>query len=195
MRIVDMRPAFNATRARTKPVRAIVVHHTQTKTPEGTRRVLRENGLSTHAEIDTDGTVYLYVDTDRVAFHGGHVNDFSIGLDFTHMAGEPFTKEQIEAGRELIHDWADHYAIPLKVPPDRCKGDPRGSCKPPESGKVLVGWGYGVLRHRDFYRTICPDELDVEKMIGSGVGIGGLVVVGALTIAGIAGGVWWSTRR
>lgn len=138
---IDVLRNFLASRARRSKVTTIVLHATGGESATGAISWLRKIGLSYHYVIAKDGTVYKAVPYGREAFHAGksvgpdgpNVNRYSIGISFANRndGKDPYTKEQIEAARELIKDLADalpdvvwltaHYAIS----PGR-KSDPRG---------------------------------------------------------------------
>jgi len=57
------------TRARSKPVRQIILHHDACRSAADCIRVLQYRQLSTHCIIDNDGTVVQVADLGRVAWH------------------------------------------------------------------------------------------------------------------------------
>jgi len=57
------------TRARTKPVRQIILHHDACRSAADCIRALQFRQLSTHCIIDNDGTVVQVADLGRVAWH------------------------------------------------------------------------------------------------------------------------------
>ena len=77
-------------RARTGTPRFIVIHHAMCASPACTYGTLKKRGLSTHYEVDKDGSIIEYVDPMEVAFHsrGKNVNAKSIGIDITGKGGE-----------------------------------------------------------------------------------------------------------
>lgn len=81
----------------------------------------RESGVSYHALVDRDGTVYRFVETARRAWACGKstfagrsdVNDFSVSLAFANRNdGEPYTELQYQVGAALTAEWMKkHPAI------------------------------------------------------------------------------------
>lgn len=174
MRILDMRPAFRGGFGeRREPPRIIILHHTQTASPDRTRRVLSDRGLSTHVEVDRAGDVLLYLDpaTDT-AWHAGTPNNApSIGIDATHMQGQSWPAAQLEALAWIVGHYAGEFGIPLVTAPDRCVIAPEPGCQGPLStAPELVAMGYGVGRHRNVKATECPDDLPVEDVVRRALG-------------------------
>jgi len=107
---------------RTKPVTCIVCHHTVTRTPEATQRVLRARGVSTHYEVGPDGSVYEYLDpATRVAWHARAWNSVSVGVDLTGPPGRtdcdpvmPYPEMQVAAFAALVRDLARRFGIPVE---------------------------------------------------------------------------------
>lgn len=155
----DLSPAFPRDNwsARTKPPKAIIIHHTVTATAATTLRVLKERGLSTHFEVDQKGNVYRYLDPAKAtAYHAGGANTASIGIDITHRSGAPFPEAQVVAARVLVQELANTFNIALKVAPDNAK-------------RKLNEWiagGYTLLRHRNVNKTACPEHFPIDRMIG-----------------------------
>jgi N-acetylmuramoyl-L-alanine amidase len=107
----------------------IVVHCTELPTLQmarefGEREVLTETktGLSGHYYVDRDGTVYRYVNDDRVARHVIGFNVNSVGIEVVNLGRypnwfhsnhqdchEPYTPEQIVAVRSLLRRLKEQY--------------------------------------------------------------------------------------
>jgi hypothetical protein len=94
-------------------INGVVIHHTATSNPVSTFRVLKERGLSTHFEIDKEGTVWQYADpvTDW-AFHAGDQNKYKIGIDLT---GPSFRPIQYDILAQLIKTLAKEIGFEIKV--------------------------------------------------------------------------------
>jgi len=196
MRLVDMRPAFTrGYSTRRRPPRFIMLHHTNTPHAARTRAVLAKRGRATHIEVTGDGNVLLYLDpATKSAWHAGSGNNAdSIGIDFTHMPGEPFTPAQIAAGRWIVHQLAAQFAIPLTVAPDRCVIDPTDArcLAGVTTVPALVAAGYGVGRHRNVHATACPDDLPIEQLVASTSASGSGVVAPLVTAGAIAAGLYF----
>ena len=138
---------LNSRRRRGAP-KFIVIHHSVTKSPEGTFRVLKHKGISIHFEVDKAGTIYKYVDPSRVAFHskGKNVNAKSIGIEITHL-GQAMTGPQLSSLRALVTHLCNKYNIPQVTAPDGQRFD--GDTLPKE---------IGIARHRNFRATGCPGK-------------------------------------
>jgi hypothetical protein len=121
-------------------------------------------GLSTHYEVDQEGVVYRYLDpATAVAYHAGaSANGLSIGIDLTHQGDDPWPAAQIEAAAELVQALCSRHGIPREAPPDRA---PKGrAVEAPRPLAAYVAAGYGVVRHRDVYATLCPGELPFYRL-------------------------------
>lgn len=141
---------------RTKTIQWIVIHHTYTRNTRDTRRILNARGLSTHYEAAHDGVILNYLEPSRkVAYHAGWVNSRCIGIDVTHMPGDEFPLAQTEGLAELIaYLWHKFPTISRTLAPD-------GKRFPRDSAELHQ---YGVMRHRNVGKTICPDNLDLEAV-------------------------------
>lgn len=126
---------FGSMKTRLKPT-AIVIHHTATSSPKRTREALIKKGYSTHFEVDKDGTIYQYRETDLMCSHCGSANCHSIGIDCTHLEGKEFPIEQLQAVRELVEYLCAQYNIP----------------------QVVHEQLSGVYPHRALGSTQCPDS-------------------------------------
>ena len=143
------------------PPSMIVVHHSDTGSATVTKRVLTGRGLSTHYEVDRDGTVFEYLDPAKfVAWHcGGGVNSRSIGIDITHHGDQAFTPEQVKAASELLHYLCGMFGIPPVVAPDT------GMCDRDAHNRAIVPAGYGIFRHRNICNTECPADFPMEAAV------------------------------
>jgi hypothetical protein len=139
---------------RTKPVKGIVIHWTNTETPNETVRILKARKLATAFEVDQQGRTYQYINpaTHYTDSTGNGSNDSTIAIDLTHVPGEPWSTEQVKGTIDLIKSLADSFNIPIKVAPD-------GQVKSWASWDAL---GYTVFRHRNFKPTDCPGDFPLE---------------------------------
>ena len=188
MDLVDLRPAFDNYSERRRPPRIIIVHHTSTPHPANTREVLARRGLSTHAEVTKEGLILLYLDAATTAsWHAGSPNNSdSIGIDLTHLQDEPFPQAQLDALAWLLRYYADTFAIPLTLAPDRCVITHAPGCGDLTDAPALIRQGYGVARHRNVHTTICPDNLPLEQVVAAArsTGGGGGILLPALAAVG-----------
>lgn len=156
--VIDLAPAFSNTRPRKKPVQFIVIHHTDTMTHNGTLAVLRDRGLSTHFEVEKDGTIYRYLDPKTtIAEHGGWTNDHSIGIDVTHKSGAPFPELQVQAVAALVADLCQQFGIPGTPAPDGPRWD----------SLAELPTKYGIFRHRNVRPTACPEAFPLDRLANS----------------------------
>ena len=155
---------FPKLKKRPKPPTAIVIHHTCTKTPERTRKVLKDQGYSTHYEIDRDGTVYQYADPMEIACHVGSANVHAIGVDITHVSHGEFTEAQYGSYIELMDMLCDRYGIKKEV------------------HEVLEGiWPHGALGN-----TECPQGFEIRRYVGAIEGVDFDVVRRVCELIGVA---------
>lgn len=158
-------------RARIEPPSVIILHHTDTDTAAITRRVLKNRKLSTHFEVEKDGTIYRYLDPrTQTAFHAGSRNSQSIGIDVTHRAGAPFPAVQVEAVHRLVRSLCAEFGLQVKVAPDNVRyfealKDNQGAYLRDDSGRrkykyhPLPHHEYSIYRHSHCNSTRCPDGL------------------------------------
>jgi len=134
---------------RSKRIEGVVVHHSDTKNPDTTTRVLESRGLSTHYEVSSSGQIYEYGDpTEQVAWHcGGGVNHRSIGIDATHRSKKAWPDDQVVAVNQLLTWLCKLYGLPLVTAPDKSLG----------KGGLSAEWG--IYRHRNLAATACPEDL------------------------------------
>lgn len=121
---------------------AIIIHHSCTSTPEKTRKELKKKGCSTHFEVDTDGTIYQYVDVMKIASHCKGVNSHVIGIDATHVKDAPFPDVQINALNELVTWLCSEWNIE----------------------QVVHSEIKGIWPHRALGDTVCPQALPMERL-------------------------------
>ena len=138
----DYMGCFGEMRKRLTP-RAIVIHHTCTRTPKGTRATLKTSNCSTHFEVDKDGTIYQYRECNLQCSHCGSNNFHCIGIDVTHMEGAEFPAAQVAAVRELVLYLCAAYNIPCTVYDDLPAG---------------------IYSHRAIGNTKCPDNFPLEAL-------------------------------
>lgn len=109
--------------------------------------------VSAHFVIHRDGGLLQFVSCDRRAWHAGRsswrgrddCNDFSIGVEFEGLEGEPFEAAQYAALATLARALARRYPIEAvagheHVAPGR-KGDPGAGFDWPRLRKLLAGVG------------------------------------------------------
>lgn len=163
----DPLPFYNE---RKTPVDMLLLHCSARNT-ENMLKILRQQELSCHYIIDTDGTVTSVVDESKRAWHGGlgswgnilsDINSHSVGIELCHpdLGQSPYPQKQIEALTELALDIVRRHNIPpynivghSDTAPSR-KADP-GKCFP---WRRLAQSGLGV-----WYDT---EADDIEKSIG-----------------------------
>lgn len=146
---------------RGKPL-CIVTHHTCTSTANRTFDVLSKRNLSTHYEIDQSGQVLQYLEPDkRVASHAGPYNEQSIGIDLTHMEGEPFTSQQMVSYSILVRWLCGRFSIEQAIAPEHAKYYKTAN------NNTLPTAKYGVYRHSNLAATRCPDGAPMEIYLNS----------------------------
>lgn len=72
----------------------------------------RESEVSYHFLIQRTGQIYRLVNEERRAWHAGKsiwrgradCNDYSIGIGFSNLKGEPYTDSQYEQGGQLLRE-------------------------------------------------------------------------------------------
>jgi len=132
----------------------IVIHYSYTRSPKTTVRVLNKRGLSTHYEVDQEGNVHKYADPgSTVTFHGGKMNNYSIGIDVTSTG--TFSSEQISAARQLVTSLCRSFGIPQVVAPDGVKYT---------NIRQIQKAGVGILRHRNLRPTACPGKFPMDRL-------------------------------
>jgi len=141
----------------------MVIHHTMTSSPQKTLNSWPPRGTrvaSTHYEIDTDGTIYEYLDPAKwTAWHAGSktsraasgINGLSIGIDLTGNFREipEESSAQIRSLVSLVNTLSSQFGIPLKVYTGKKK----------MTGAAAVAQGYGITLHRTHANTGCPGKL------------------------------------
>ncbi len=156
VQVIDKNPAFSHRSARTKPVSAIVIHHTVTGNPKATERVLEQRGFSTHFEVAQDGTVIRYLDPAQwVALASNWANDRSIGIDVTHLSHAAWPAVQVDAVARLVAELREQFpGIAAGVAPDGVRYD----------SWHQVPATVGLLRHRNVHATECPEDFPMERL-------------------------------
>lgn len=97
-------------------VRRVTVHWTVTRSASHTWRVAwsTRRSVSTHFEINWDGTIYQLLDVIWHAFHSGvgTINDLTIGVDLTNPVGQKATArwneklvEMNQTPRPVVDEW------------------------------------------------------------------------------------------
>ena len=132
----------------------IVIHHAVCQTSECTFGTLKERNLSTHYEVEKDGTIIKYVDPSAVAWHAGQgFNGRSIGIDLTGL-GEESTSAQKSAMQALVSKLCSQYSIPQIVAPDGVKY---------KNDDEIISSGVGIVRHRNVRSTACPGGFPMSQ--------------------------------
>ena len=153
----------------------MVIHHTMTSSPQKTLNSWPPRGTriaSTHYEIDTDGTIYEYLDPAKwTAWHSGSktsrdasgINGLSIGIDLTGNFREipEESSSQIRSLVSLVNTLSSRFGIPLKVYTGKKK----------MTGAAAIAQGYGITLHRTHANTGCPGKLAdlLPHLFGGGV--------------------------
>jgi hypothetical protein len=73
-----------------------------------------QSRVSAHYVISRDGRVFSLVDDDKRAWHAGHRwgNDATIGIEISHIAGQDYPVEQLQACAMLCVKLIQRYNIP-----------------------------------------------------------------------------------
>lgn len=117
-------PSLNFDTVKVNEVKGIILHHTCEPTAQASLDVLtsKERGVSAHIVIDYDGTRYILVDPERVAWHAGYsllhgrekCNDWTLGIEFQgDTTVEPLTQDQIDSAIEWMLPLIAKYNIPI----------------------------------------------------------------------------------
>lgn len=137
----DFVGCFGRPKSHIKPT-AIIIHHTCTSSPKRTREALKRQGLSTHFEVDKDGTIYQYSEMDSLCYHCGSSNFTAIGIDVTHAKDAPWPEEQVEAVR-----WLVEYV-----------------CKECDIKHYVQTRLEGIYPHKAIGQTACPQDFPMERL-------------------------------
>jgi hypothetical protein len=157
---------------RVRPIRGIVIHHSDTANPAQTARILQSRKLSTHFEVSATGKVYQYGDPlDWVAWHAQVPNGTSIGIDLTHRGlTAPFPKAQIDAAGRLIATLCRLHGLQPRISTarawDRSSDHPLRTLGAGADERPVALWGdgAGVTLHRQWAATACPGPLDIDAL-------------------------------
>lgn len=117
-------PSLNFDTVKVNEVKGVILHHTCEPTAQASLDVLtsKERGVSAHIVIDYDGTRYILVDPERVAWHAGFsllhgrekCNDWTLGIEFQGDTKiEPLTQDQIDSAIEWMLPLIAKYDIPI----------------------------------------------------------------------------------
>lgn len=123
---IGLNPPLASRERKEQPI-MIVLHATAGGSAQSSIDWLRKQGLSYHFIVERDGSVYICVPKERVAFHVGTgvgpkivlgkvvqangVNERSIGVCMANRQnGEPYTPEQVAACNTLCHELARKVA-------------------------------------------------------------------------------------
>lgn len=79
----------------------------------GDYTVIKRGGLAHFLIGLNEGQWVQFADTDNYQWHAGGANDWSVGIEFSGMQGDPLTAWQLDRGRAVIHWLAGVYNIPL----------------------------------------------------------------------------------
>ena len=132
----------------------IVIHHAVCPTSQCTFNTLKQRNLSTHYEVDKDGSIIEYLDPmSTVAWHAGSgFNHDSIGIDLTGHGDSP-TGAQKQSIRALVTRLCTAFSIPQVVAPDGVKF---------KNADEIIELGIGIVRHRNVKATGCPGNFPME---------------------------------
>lgn len=110
---------------RRSPIKAVVVHSTETASPASAKNIIRSwnnsgpNHAGTQFIVDRDGIIYLTVSDPIVGtFHvnsfitkEGVKNDNSIGIEIVRTGRQQYTPAQLASVSRLVHYLLDRYKI------------------------------------------------------------------------------------
>lgn len=100
-----------------RPIYQILVHHGATPSYKVTFSTLKQRGLSSHFEVEKDGTIYQYLDPGKfIAFHATNNNNYAIGIDLSGPAPD-FTPLQLDRLADLICVLSARYGVQLYIDP------------------------------------------------------------------------------
>lgn len=111
---------------RRSPIKAVVVHSTETASPASAKDIVRSwnnsgpNHAGTQFIVDRDGIIYLTVSDPSIGtFHvnsfitkEGVKNDNSIGIEIVRTGKQTYTKPQLASVSRLVHYLLDRYQVP-----------------------------------------------------------------------------------
>jgi hypothetical protein len=118
----------NFSKGKMSAVKGLVVHVAQSTTLGGVfswfnnpKQKVKNNGVdvhisvSAHFGIDTDGTVWQFVDTDDMAFAQGPGNSSWISVENVGFSGNSLTEAQIASAGNLFFWINETYSVPLSL--------------------------------------------------------------------------------
>jgi hypothetical protein len=148
---------------RTRSIRGIVFHHSDTPNPASTVRALNSKRNSTHYEVSAAGQVYWYGDPlEKVAWHTGTANGSAIGIDGTHRAGRVWPVEQQRMIRRVLAVLCLWHGLEPQWSnaPLWRKGAGATELRTDAGAESKALWGGvgDVTVHRQWAATACPDN-------------------------------------
>ena len=143
MKIIDDRSRVRFARLKRKAAPSeIILHHSWTRTLDKCITVLKNKGCGTHYAIDRDGSVHWLADESyRVNHCVGH-NEKAIGIDLIRGAGQSITDKQYESLNDLLVELVDKFDLRFPVLHENV-----------------------IFYHRDFRTTLCPGDLDDDRIL------------------------------
>lgn len=117
-------PSLNYDTVKVNEVKGVILHHTAEPNVQCSLDALTspKRSASSHIVIDTDGTRYLLVAPERVAWHAGYsllhgrekCNDWTLGIEFQgNTLEQPLTQDQIDSAIEWLLPLIAKYDIPV----------------------------------------------------------------------------------
>lgn len=95
-------------------IEGITLHTTEGTFPHDANWLCNpQSRVSAHYVIDRGGGIYQLVDDDKRAWHAGHTwgNNHTIGIEISHIAGQDYPNEQLQACAMLCADLIGRYNI------------------------------------------------------------------------------------
>ncbi|MEO0588021.1 MAG: N-acetylmuramoyl-L-alanine amidase [Planctomycetota bacterium] len=118
-----------------------VIHYDVCGTAQFCFDVLHDHRcLSVHFMLDTDGVIYQTLDVQERAWHAGHANDRSVGIEIAHIGAYP-------PGHETLDRWypADADGKVFKdIPEERGAPKTEGFVPRPSSQEPITGAIHGT---------------------------------------------------
>lgn len=121
MKLVSKPSPNHSARPAGTTIDCVVLHADASVHAEGSVSWIQspKSKVSYHALVDRDGTIYVFVPTERRAWHAGvssfdgrpNCNDYAIGLSFANRndGREEYTAKQYQAGALLVAEWMRRY--------------------------------------------------------------------------------------